>query len=355
MEQVTIIGAGLGGLTLARVLHTRGIPSAVYELDASPTARDQGGTLDMHEESGQRALAEAGLYDEFRAAARIEGEAVRILDRHGVVHLDESVGDGTRPEVDRGALKRMLVDSLPSGTIRWGAKVTAVSEHEITLASGETVHTELLVGADGAWSKVRPLLSDAEPVYSGLSFAEAHLDGAPEIVGMGTMFALDEGKGLIAQRNGDGRTRVYIAVQADKDWGSTVTWARLLDLFGDFAPELRALISGDTLVSRPIYALPVGHKWDRVEGVTLLGDAAHLMSPFAGEGANLAMLDATELAIALTDHDDVETALKAYESAMFPRAEEAARWSAANLIDCFAPGAPQPMLAMMNGLREGHA
>ena len=364
MTHVTIVGGGLGGLTLARVLHTRGIASTVYEAEASLTARDQGGMLDLHAHGGQRALTEAGLYDEFRALARDEAEALRILDRDAAVrYADEpDYATGRRPEIDRRELRRMLVESLPDGTIRWGAKVVDVTRSTITFDGGETVDAELLVGADGTWSRVRTLLSDAKPEYSGLSFAEMSLsdvdDKHPEavrLVGPGSMFALSDGKGMIAQRNGDGRIRVYAAVLgaegrleseiADPD-DPAATRRRLLDVFDDFAEGLRALIadSDDTIIPRPIYALPVGHRWPRVPGVTLVGDAAHVMSPFAGEGANLAMLDAAELALALTSHDDVEQALTVYEAAMFPRAEQSARISADNLADSFLPDAPQGMV-----------
>jgi 2-polyprenyl-6-methoxyphenol hydroxylase-like FAD-dependent oxidoreductase len=360
MPEIAIAGGGLGGLTLARVLHTHGIAATVYELDAGPATRDQGGTLDLHEESGLRALAEAGLTEQFRAVAREEGEALRILDKHGVVRFEETAEEsgGTRPEVDRGELKRILVESLPDGVVHWGTKVTAVSAGAITLDTGEVVGTDLVIGADGAWSKVRPLLSDAAPVYSGLSFVEAHLSdvdskhpAAAALVGSGSMFALAGGKGLIAQRNGGGRIRVYAAVKTD-DAAAVDGLAdreRLLEVFADFDAGLRALVvdSDDTLIPRPIHALPVGHRWDRGPGVTLLGDAAHVMSPFAGEGANLAMLDATELALALADHADFESALSAYEAALFPRAEEAARDSAFNLEACFRPDAPAAMVDQM--------
>ena len=371
-SHVTIVGGGLGGLTLARVLHTRGIASTIYELDASPTARDQGGTLDMHVESGQHALVEAGLLDQFRAVVREEGDATRIFDKNGIVHLEDNQGPGpsTRPEVDRSALKRILVESLPAGTVQWGVKVTTVTptgagRHVLTFADGTSTETDVLVGADGAWSKVRPLLSDAVPAYSGLSFVEAHLSDVDErhprhsaLVGPGSMFALSEGRGMIAQRNGDGRIRVYVAIQASEEWvranavvegDSAATRERLLGIFENWAPQLRALIadSDDTLVTRPIYVLPAGHRWSPRPGVTLLGDAAHVMSPFAGEGANLAMLDATELANALADHKELEAAFSTYETSLFPRSENAARWSADNLVTSFAPDSPKGLVEQM--------
>ncbi|MDI5972854.1 NAD(P)/FAD-dependent oxidoreductase [Streptomyces sp. SL13] len=364
---IAVVGAGLGGLTLARVLHAHGIEAAVFDLDASATARPQGGMLDIHEDSGQVALRAAGLYDEFRALVLPGGEALRVLDRNAVVgRREEDDGDGGRPEVERGQLRDLLLGALPEGTVRWGRKVTGArplgpGRHEVSLADGTRFTTDLLVGADGAWSRIRPLVSRDVPRYTGMSFVEFDLRDADtrhreaaELIGGGMLFALGAGKGFLAHREPDARLHVYAALTVPEEWSSGVgtgdtgaAKAALLEHFADWHPSLRALVADadGALVARPVHALPVGHRWDRTPGVTLLGDAAHLMSPFAGEGANLAMLDGAELALALAAHpDEQEKALAAYEQALFPRGESAAAESAANLVLCFSDTAPQPLL-----------
>lgn len=339
---VTIIGAGLGGLTLARVLHVHGIPVTVYEAEASPTARTQGGMLDIHDYNGQPAVRAAGLMDEFRSIVLEGRQAMRALDREGNVLLDQpDDGTGGRPEVQRGELRQMLLDALPEGTVRWGHKVGGVrglgeGRHEVALADGGTVVTSLLVGADGAWSRVRPLLSDAVPEYTGTSFVETYLfdadtrhAAAAKAVGGGSMFALEPGKKQIsAHRESGGTLHTYAMLTKPQDWFARIDFTdpaaaitRIAQEFDGWAPELTALITdSDTApVVRPHYTLPVGHRWDRVPGVTLVGDAAHLIPP-NGEGANLAMLDGAELGEALAAHPgDIEGALAAYEQVMFPR------------------------------------
>jgi 2-polyprenyl-6-methoxyphenol hydroxylase-like FAD-dependent oxidoreductase len=365
---VTIVGAGLGGLTLARVLHVHGITATIYEAEPSAHARSQGGQLDVHEHDGQHALAAAGLTDAFRTIVHDGGDAARALDRDGNVLLDQP-GDGRRPEVLRGDLRRILIDSLPAGTIRWGRKLAGATplgagRHKLIFTDGSTAETELLVGADGAWSKVRPLLSDAEPTYSGVSFVETYLHDADRrfpataaAVGAGGMFALEPGKGITAHREPAGVLHTYVQLMRPVSWFAEIDFndtatakTRIAAEFDGWTSALTTLITGsDTApILRTINALPVGHRWDRTAGVTLLGDAAHL-SPPAGDGANLAMLDGTELGEAIAARPgDIEDALAVHEAAMFSRSEAAATGAHRVLDLCLGERAPFSLIDFLS-------
>ena len=363
---IAIIGAGLGGLTLARVLHVHGIAATVYEAEASANQRAQGGMLDIHEENGQLALKAAGLFEEFLEIIHAGGQALRVLDKDGKVLLDQpDDGTGGRPEAPRGDLRRILLGSVPAETVRWGHKLTAVSplgggRHALTFANGSTVTTDLLVGADGAWSRVRPLLSEAKPAYVGTLFIETYLfdsdirhKARAEAVGGGSLMAIASGRGIFAHREPKGVLHAYVELNKPKDWIDSIDFsdpvtalARVAAEFDGWAPELTALITdGETdPVPRPIHALPVEHRWDRVPGVTLLGDAAHLMTP-SGEGANLAMYDGAELGKAIAAAPgDVEAALLAYEKDLFPRSASAAAEADEFLKLCLSPDASQRLV-----------
>lgn len=362
---IAIAGAGLGGLALARVLHVHGINAVVYEREPSRDARGQGGMLDIH--SGQRALHEAGLVDGFHAIARGEGQDMRLLQPDGTLLLQEDTPDDApllRPEVDRADLRDLFLDALPEGVVRWGHAFESAGNGVLRFTDGRSAPYDLLVGADGAQSRVRALLTDARPAHIGQHIVEVGIPdvdrthpGLAAMVGRGNYWVFGDGLSLAAQRNGDGRVRIGLSFyNTGEDWIATcgipfddpaAARARLIDLLAGWDPRITALIAAcdDTVVARAITTLPAGLTWPSTPDVTLIGDAAHLMPP-VGEGANMALLDGALLGLALAAHpDDFPAAVGEYEREMYERTSAAARMSAGMQELLMSPDAAQRLLA----------
>ena len=350
-SRIAIVGGGPGGLALANILHVHGIVATVFERDGHAHDRPQGGTLDLHEESGLLALGRAGLTEAFMKVARYEDQGDRLLDRSGQVHFEyQEAGAGDRPEVDRSALRDILLESLQPQCVRWGSAVCYVSPAgdgtwNILVGDRRFGPFDLVVGADGSWSCVRPLLSPYKPQYTGLTFIEFGIDdidrrfpALSNLVGRGKVGILGEGREIIAQRNGHAHVRAYAIFRVPAGWANrrfdfaspASVRTELLRDFNDFAEEITDLFraASDNFVARQIHALPVGHRWAHRAGLTLIGDAAHVMAPFGGEGVNAALLDAACLAQRLIESADTSAAVRAFEADMFERVEEAAEESA---------------------------
>ncbi|MCJ1265677.1 hypothetical protein MMC22_005557 [Lobaria immixta] len=346
--------AGPAGLTLARLLYVSEVKVdlTLYERDASPTSRlDQGGTLDLHADTGLAALRKCGLWDSFSKYARYEGEELIIADKNAteLVHVrgGKKAGPYDRPEIDRQRLKEILLESV----------------REMGTASE---------GGDGGWDvEVRRRLNGLEPAYSGVSGYELeivkpaktcpHVD---KMVGRGSYFGSSDRKCLNAQRMGDDSIKArswYLCPEGEAKetldkYGKKGTLEKILERYVDWAPEMTEFLrQGDLegLKQWTLYELPVGYKWEHKKGSTLIGDAASLATPFSGEGVNKAMKDCLELAELVEKSQDpnddltLDQAVLRYEQLMFPRAEKYQAKTMNNKQNVFGPDAP---IGFMTGM-----
>ncbi|KAF5232621.1 hypothetical protein FAUST_8653 [Fusarium austroamericanum] len=386
---IAIIGAGPGGLTLARLLQVHDINYIVYERDVDPKPRyiNQGGTLDIHASSGQLALKEGKLFETFKIIARWEGSRVCMQNPYGTV---KSVfgQDRDAPEIDRLQLRQMLLDSIPADKIKWRHGVKSVnkgatpSEHVIHFENGSFASGfRLIVGCDGAWSKVRPLVTSAKPEYSGKVFIEGSIsrdnpsyEAAVGEAGPGVMLAMGQHKMLAVQQLADQSYRFYVGMDAPEDAYSKhltavdtdKTRREFLsspDFFANWAPELKNYLADaeGPFHAWPLYRLPVSSlAWNRVPGMTLLGDAAHVSTPLVGEGVNMAMLDALTLSKAIVKCNErpqigesekitLENALEEYEKEMLERGRDHISRCVAREKEFFSENAVDDFINMING------
>jgi 2-polyprenyl-6-methoxyphenol hydroxylase-like FAD-dependent oxidoreductase len=359
-KTIAIIGGGPGGLTLARLLQMNGADVKVYERDINKDVRVQGATLDLHYESGLRALQQAGLMDAFKENYRPGADLVRIADKHANIVIDEHENDarsrvfGTetfRPEIDRGPLRKILLESLAPGSVVWDSRFESLDPNgdgwKINFNNHAHAFADMVIAADGANSKVRPYITPLKPFYCGVTAIEAYvynsetaIPGMHNLLKGGKIFAIgDDGRSLIVSSKGDDSLAFYAGFKADENWvqesgidfkdkhqviewfkkeytGWDKTWLELFENAGGFIP-------------RQILSMPLSQTWEALPNITMLGDAAHLMPPYAGEGVNMAMLDALELSECLLSDNftAVQSAIEAYEKQMLVRASEATEMS----------------------------
>lgn len=364
--RIAIAGGGPAGLALGQLLHRHGVRATIYERQAEFTQEElakPSGMLDLHEESGLRVMRECGLWDRFTAALGDCSEAWRVLNPQGTLLHSDDGRPSARPEIARNALVNLLIQSVPADAIKWNHKIASIQSNrnattgatEVTLDLGVNgVATyDFVVGADGAWSRVRKLLSDVKPFYSGGQILTATARHAStkyphlvELVGSGMLHALGGGNGIVTHRGPQDSIQVHVTLSTpDEHWAQAhklegkpaaeIKTALLSDdkLFRKWAPELQELLAtacdeetkdnpgGETDIM-PLYMLPVDFRWEHQIGATLVGDAAHLMTPWAGEGANLALWDSLDLAHVLSTVPETAADAAAWQAALEPRLRE---------------------------------
>ncbi|KAK0705427.1 tetracycline resistance protein from transposon [Lasiosphaeris hirsuta] len=404
--KIAIIGAGPAGCMLARLLHLANISVTVFEGEASPNYRSQGGTLDLHTTTGLAAVKEAGLFEQFLSKARYDGDAMQITDKDLKIlfergpSLTPSDLDASgkpraglaeqRPEIDRADLRRILTEALPPSIINWNSHLTGFDPETGTLTflrGAPESGFDLVVGADGAWSKIRAVICPAiaKPDFSGIGLLQLSIPSAattaPAVhaaVRGGNLFASDNGCRVALQQLGDGSIQISLALAvSSEDWANAdecgfdahsltsvqaaLTTPSASPWYRAWHPVLiSALLAAQTApVPRTLYQLPVGFRWAHTKGATLIGDAAHLMTPFAGEGVNVALMDALVLARAIVraagegTEGGLERAVEEYEEEMWPRAERFARLTheSARVWHHEVGGTPEEVFAKWMALR----
>lgn len=355
-KKIAIIGGGPGGLTLARLLQINGVDVKVYERDVNEEARVQGATLDLHFASGQKAIKAAGLLDAFKRTYRPGAEKTRVVDKfgniidddHDAVSNDDFNDEHFRPEIDRGPLRDMLLASLLPGTVVWDSHFMTMSRvgeaWEITFKNGTTAIADVVIGADGANSRIRPFITPTKPFYAGTIILQGNVPDAAALVPdmhqllqNGKIHVFGDEKYLHISSKGDGSIDFYLSIKKEENWwvSSGIDFSDCHQVCSWFKSELPgwddiwlSLIQHVDLplLIRPQYCMPLDANWDTLSNVTLIGDAAHIMPP-SGEGVNLAMLDALDLCNNLTNGDfkGTQTAIAAYEEQMRTRAAESCK------------------------------
>lgn len=378
---IAILGAGPSGLALGRMLELANIAYVIFERDVSCNeTTSRAGTLDIHTGSGQLALQEAGLLDQFKKLARRDAHTI-VADAQGKVFIRTGESDEVnedRPEIDRKDLRALLLNSIPANKVRWGSRVQHVQRDtdgsmSVRFADGSIESGfRLVVGADGAWSKARNLVTSAKPQYSGLHYLTTTIkpedpchSAAVSLAGQGNYIALGEGKQIVALKLGDGSYHIGVGLRLPENWSSenaalladpsALRRSLLNDHFANW-PQLHTDLikhSDGDLYAWPLYAMPIESlSWRTVPGVTLIGDAAHVSTPFVGEGVNCAMTDSLQLAQQIVKHglDDLDRAVSEYEKLMFPRGIDLISRSTKSGELFFAPDSPRGWLKTFAGI-----
>ncbi|NCD71639.1 FAD-dependent monooxygenase [Mucilaginibacter sp. R11] len=380
-KKIAIVGGGPGGLTLARLLQAGGGNVKVYERDFSQAARVQGAIVDLHFDSGLSVIEAAGLLDAFKANYMTGADKYRLVDPQAQILLDEgnqyggiTFGDKNfRPEIDRGALRDLLIAALEPGTVVWDSQFISMKpvgdSWELEFKNGNKTTADLVIGADGYRSKIRPYLTDTKALYSGATIIQGEIDdpeaACPEIyelVNNANLMAMGSGKTIAVQPRGDGGLTFYAASMYPEHWTSTSginfnnageVYQYLVSFYQDWNPVFYTLFKACTqFTPRPLNYFPLEQRWKTKANITLLGDAAHLMPP-NGEGVNLAMLDALELSECLTsaEYPDLHVAVAAYEDKMISRAAALTDETMEGIEDFAAPTdeSVQKLIQMLSG------
>lgn len=365
-KHIAIVGGGPGGLSLARLLQlgdkAHRYVVKVYERDVNAQARIEGGSLDLHVGSGQDFIDKAELRAAYEEVSRVDGGYYAMYTQQLEKVWDLAVPQ--HPEMDRSDLRTMLLDSLQPDTVEWDHHLLKIGVEGDKYAlwfkhnQESPVYCDIVIGADGAMSKVRTHIAPtmAKPTYSGVTLIQGevlHPDTqCPSIlsrINRGNMFILgSQGRHFGLQQKTDGSIIYYASfkvpehfmeqkygIHSNEPVDQAAFRLAMLDIFEGFDQEILDVIKvTDRLVVRKatglMYRSTLEGRWTNFGErkrplATLIGDAAHVMPSFSGQGVNNAMMDAVELAEELLKDQDCSLAFSAYEQRMLARCIPAAQ------------------------------
>jgi len=365
----------------------------VYERDRSEEVRVQGSPLDLHEDSGLKAIKQADLLKEFYANVRTNASKARIVskdfelkfDEHSIQksHSDSNKNSNSdknslqdiskpRPEIDRSELRNILLHSLLPETIVWNSQFVSMEKENkgwrLHFKNETSIYADLVIAADGANSKVRSYLNAEKPIYSGITMLEGTIYNAKvntpnlfEFSRNGKVLAFGNEQTIMYGTKGDGSLMFLLSSKIPENWitksnldfknnSEVFDWFK--DVYQEWSPKWDELLLSKELyfIPRPQYYFPLNQTWGTQQNLTMIGDAAHRMPPFAGKGANLAMWDALELSEYLTGNQfkDIKTAISYFEDRMLQRASEATKDTLRNGEQLHSKDALENLVAIFN-------
>jgi tetracycline resistance monooxygenase len=362
-KKVAIIGAGPVGLTMAKLLQQNGIDITVYERDTDPQARIWGGTLDLHKSSGQEAMKKAGLLQTYYGLALPMG--VNFADEKGRIlstRKPTPENQFDNPEINRNALRKMLLDSLKSDTVIWDKKLTELEQQNgkwvLNFENKPGATADFVIIANGGMSRTRKFVSDSEVEETGTFIIQGDIyqpeTDCPEFFRLcngNRLMTAHQGYLLVANPFNNGALSYGIIFKKPEEWnkGKGLDFRNtdgviefLLNRLSNWSEEYKQLIRSTAFfVGLPIRKFPMDKPWksNRPLPITLIGDTAHLMPPFAGQGVNIGLMDALILSDNLTDgkFETIQRAIDNYEQKMFVYATEAQSEASKNEIEMRNP------------------